>query len=318
MSVFLQGCERSIQPSTVHPWRIHRGATVPRGCALVLAVALVTPAQASPISTLTMLIGGLSVTADLLQVGGALRDIFGAEKWGSTSDDHPLWGDANSSPRLTIAATETTFNLLLQQGNNVGEFEDDEPVEISGITKVDTANGKVDAWDWRIRLEADINTFSFSDLDVSGHVQHIRAPHPGLGEKPMAPPLGYELTVTQNKFVNHNLSDRDSDTQIHENGRHRDILDPALLTSRWVTEDEFDFINLRLVAVHCSTPAAGRPQTAAAAPDGVCGLCDSPCLPLEAPGTLVLLLAPFLGCVLWPATRRQVEAYRVSRGISEG
>lgn len=221
-------------------------------CGLLLSSTLMAagPAQANPVTALQLTIGGISLTADLLGIGGTFVDIFGAPNLGTQSDDSPLYTSGGSSPSLTISATETTFDLLLKQTNNISEFEDDLPAVLSGITKVTSKNGQTDAWSWKVTLEANINTFSFSEVSAQGFVQHLFVPHPDLDESSQAPALNYDLLATQNAYSAHNLSDDDTDTQTHANGPHKDVLETANLETRWVTSDEFDYVNVRLHAVH--------------------------------------------------------------------
>ncbi|CAH0350942.1 PEP-CTERM sorting domain-containing protein [Aquabacterium sp. CECT 9606] len=216
-----------------------------------LLAAANAPAQANPVTTLQLVIGGISLTADLLGIGGTFVDIFGAPNLGTQSDDSPLYTSGSSSPSLTISATDTTFDLLLKQTNNISEFEDDLPAVLSGITKVSSKNGQTDAWSWKVTLEANINTFSFSEVSAQGFVQHLFVVHPDLDESSQAPALNYDLLAKQNSVLSaHNLSDSDTDTQTHANGPHQDVLKPATLETRWVTSDEFDYVNVRLHAVH--------------------------------------------------------------------
>ena len=240
-----------------------------RGFVLPILLLVSLPTQAAPVTALTLLVGGISLTADLLQIGGTLVDIFGATQISTQSDDHPLYSLANSSPSIAIAATGTTFDLLLKQTNNVGEFEDDLPVELSGITTVDTANGKTEAWKWKVTIEADINFFSASELDAQGFVQHLFIPHPGLKEKSPAPALNYDLTVTQNGSSAHLLKDSATDSKVHADGSHKDSLNPAELDARWVTPDEFDFFNVHLKASHPEIP---EPSTLLLAGTALVGL----------------------------------------------
>lgn len=208
-------------------------------------------AQAQTVTSLQMVINGISLTADLLGIGGTLASVFGTGGLDTQSDDHPLYSIAGSSPSLVISATDTSFDLLLKQTNNVSEFEDDLPSVLSGITKVGDAKGEHDAWAWKITVEADINLLSPSELDVQGYVQHIRAPDPELGEIPQAPALNFDLTVTQQRRdLPHPLQASTTDKQTHHNGTHKDILSPATLDAKWTTPDEFDYFTVRLHAVH--------------------------------------------------------------------
>lgn len=219
--------------------------------ALCLASCLASGTQAQTLTSVQLAVKGLSLAADVLGVGGSLASIFGAPALDTLSDDHPLYAIAGSSPSLVISATDTSFDLLLKQTNNVGEFEDDLPAVLSGITKVRDAQGYHDAWAWKITLEADINFFSRSELDAQGYVQHVRAVHLDQHEAAEAPALNFDMTVRQRTTRrNHLLSATDKDAHIHPDGPHKDILQPAELESRWVRGDEFDFFNVHLHAVH--------------------------------------------------------------------
>lgn len=215
-----------------------------------MACGAATPAQAQTSTALKLAIGGLSLTADVLGVGGTLASIFGTSALDTQSDDHPLYSIAGSSPSLVISATDTSFDLLLKQTNNVGEFEDDLPAVLSGTTKVRDAHGNHDVWNWKITLEADINFFSRSELDAQGYVQHVYAPDPELHEVPEAPALNFDMTVRQRSYKAHILKAQDKDDAVHADGPHKDVLFPAELETRWIRNDEFDYINVHLHAVH--------------------------------------------------------------------
>lgn len=215
-----------------------------------LAICAATPSHSQTSTALKLAIGGLSLTADVLGVGGTLLGIFGPAGLDTQSDDHPLYSLAGSSPSLVISATDTSFDLLLKQTNNVGEFEDDLPAVLSGTTKVRDAHGTHEVWNWKVTLEADINYFSRSELDVQGYVQHIYAPDPDLHETPEAPALNFDMTVRQRSYRNHLLNGSDKDEAVHADGPHKDVLSPATLETRWVRDDEFDYINVHLHAVH--------------------------------------------------------------------
>ena len=129
-------CSESGRPSAVHVVARHRPAPsalfgpriAPRMRSLLAALVLSAPLAVHANLALTLLTGGLTflgATADTV----SLWDAFGS----GPSDDHPLWGDSNSSPILKIVATEYTFDLLLQQPNDVGEPEDDINVNLKGV-----------------------------------------------------------------------------------------------------------------------------------------------------------------------------------------
>lgn len=239
-------------------------ASVASGCAAFSGGVI-----AAVVSTLTLVIGGIALTADLLGIGGSLLGIFGAGNLDTQSDDHPLYSRGRSSPTLTISATETTFNLLLQQPNDVGEPEDDLPAVLSGITKISTPNGNVDVWKWSITLEAEIPTLGIgcsnfeTDLEAQGFVQHVRAPHPGLGEVPQAPALEYDLRVARTAtgtilctWKQGTIAVSDSDQYIHPDGPDLDVLEPATLSARCCStfNGDIDSFSVRLVAEHGCTP----------------------------------------------------------------
>lgn len=241
------------------------------GVGLAVFVLVPSQAHAATITALTLVIGGISLTADLLGIGGTLVDIFGAGDIGTQSDDHPLYTLGASSPSLTISATETTFDLLLQQSNNVGEAEDDLAAVLSGTTKIDAPGGMADAWKWKITLEAEVPTLfvgcsnGVTDLEAQGFVQHVRAPHPDLGEVPIAPGLDYNLKVAKAStgtilctWAQSVLTDTDTDSRVHPNGKHKDVLDPAKLEADCCTtfNGEIDSFSLRLTANHVPEPAA--------------------------------------------------------------
>lgn len=208
-----------------------------------------SPTHATVVTALKFVVGGVSLTADLATATSTLANIFGTGDIGTQADDHPLYSIGNSSPSLTIAATPTSFNLLLKQSNDVGEPEDDLPGVLSGTVKVPIASGMVEAWKFKITLEADINTFSFSELDAEGSVQHVFRPHPELGEMDGSA-LDYNMSVTQEQTSSrHTIKDNDEDRQKHRNGPHYDSLS-ASLEAVWNTSDVWDSIEVRLDASH--------------------------------------------------------------------
>ena len=162
-----------------------------------LTLLLLTPSHACALPiTLTLLVDGLAKTAQFAGAALTLAQIFGGLD--DQSDDHPLYSDGASSPTLSISATETTFDLLLKQTNDVSEFEDDFPAVLSGVAKINTPTGPADAWKFSINVEAEIESlalFPETTLDAQGFVQHIYSPHPELGEKSPAPALNYDLDI---------------------------------------------------------------------------------------------------------------------------
>ena len=165
-----------------------------------------------------------------------LAQIFGG--FADQSDDHPLYSAGNSSPTLSISATETSFELLLKQSNDISEFEDDLPAVLSGTAKINTNTGPADAWKFSITIESDISTILpplESSLDAHGFVQHIFAPHPDLKEKSPGTALNYDLGITVPcigfpvcDYTKALRPDSDNDKKPHNNGFHKDTLHTEL------------------------------------------------------------------------------------------
>ena len=159
---------------------------------------LLTPSHSYGIPVaLTLLVNGVVETAQFTGAALTLAQIFG--DFSGQSDDHPLYSDGASSPTLSISTTETTFDLLLKQPNDVSEFEDDVSAVLSGIAKINTPTGPADAWKFFVTVEVDNGTLFpplETSLDAQSFVQHIFIPHPDLGEKSPAPALNYDLGVS--------------------------------------------------------------------------------------------------------------------------
>lgn len=226
---------------------------------LVIATGMLSvPSISHAALALKLLTGGLSflgATADTV----TLYNAFGS----GPSDDHPLWGTSSSSPNLQIVATETTFDLLLQQPNDVGEFEDDDSVQLTGVVEGPIRNsagqtmGTGKLWEFSITLEADVgsNTTSLSAL---GFVKHLWAPHPESGEQPTGAPLSFDLSLSKScsgllcTWTQATSKDTDSDRGLHQTGPHYDELKTAELSFNCCSTyfGEIDSFQLKLGAVH--------------------------------------------------------------------
>ena len=228
-----------------------------------LTLLLLTPShsRALPI-TLTLLVDGVVKTAQFAGTALTLTQIFGG--FSGQSDDHPLYSDGASSPTLSISATETTFDLLLKQTNDVSEFEDDLPAVLSGVAKINTPTGPADAWKFSVTIEAEIESIVISPettLDAQGFVQHIFSPHPELGEKSPAPALNYDLDIAVPcegfpicSYGTALRSDSDSDKKSHNNGPHMDSLQSELEVDCCSSVvGNIDYFNVTLSAKHSET-----------------------------------------------------------------
>jgi len=225
-----------------------------------LTLLLLTPSHACALPiTLTLLVDGLAKTAQFAGAALTLAQIFGGLD--DQSDDHPLYSDGASSPTLSISATETTFDLLLKQTNDVSEFEDDFPAVLSGVAKINTPTGPADAWKFSINVEAEIESlalFPETTLDAQGFVQHIYSPHPELGEKSPAPALNYDLDIAVPceggpicSYSSAIRSDSDSDEKIHHHGPHMDSLQAGLKVDCCSSVlGNIDYFNVALSAKH--------------------------------------------------------------------
>jgi hypothetical protein len=225
---------------------------------LVASLALAVPAAAHSTLALKLLTGGLTflgATADTV----SLWDAFGS----GPPDDHPLWGTASSSPTLKIVATEFTFELLLQQPNDVGEFEDDDSVKLEGVVTGPIRNaqgqtiGTGELWEFSVTFEADLG-FNTTDLDAQGFVRHRYAPHPQQGEQLLGPSLDFNMTVARScsgiicTWTKGTETDTDFDKDIHQNGKHEDVLSTAELSMVCCSAafGEIDNFTLKLFAAH--------------------------------------------------------------------
>jgi len=225
--------------------------------ALPLIFLTPTHSYANPVA-LTLLVDGVVKTAKFAGAAASLASIFGG--FSGQSDDHPLYSLGDNSPTLSISATETTFNLLLKQPNDVSEFEDDLPAVLSGIAKINTPTGAVDAWSFSVSVEADNATLISplkTELDVQGFVQHIIVPHPELMEKTPAPALNYDLGISVPclgfpcSYATSTLLDSDSDNNTHNNGHHIDLLRTNLEVRCCSTQvGNIDYFNVVLEAKH--------------------------------------------------------------------
>lgn len=196
---------------------------------------------------------GVGLLADTIQLSQL-------NNWSSIGDDHPLYSSGNTSPTLTISATETTFNLFLNQPLEIGEFEDDYPVTLSGIVKIDKPQGQVDAWEYNLTFTYNKNIIDPDILDVSGILEHIRAPHPELGEIPKAPALKVNATVVQPQPIPRPpapvTKNGPLDKQRHVDGPHYDSLTQNILEATCCETFVGNFTkwNYRLVADHTEVP----------------------------------------------------------------
>ena len=234
---------------------------------LVGATVIAFTPSASSASSWTV---ALKVGAYIASGVGLLSDTIQLSQlnnWSSIGDDHPLYSSGGTSPTLTISATETTFNLLLNQPLEIGEFEDDYPVTLSGIVKIDTLEGPADAWSYNLTFTFNKYIFDPDILDVSGELQHIRAPHPKEGEKPKAPALKVNATVAQPRSIPSPpgpiTTNGPLDKQIHVKGSHYDILTENTLEATCCEPLAYNFTkwNYRLVAEHKGVPQVPEPTS---------------------------------------------------------
>ena len=228
--------------------------------AITFIFSLLMPCQlqATPVS-LALLVNGVIKTAEFAGAAMTLAQIFGGIA--DQSDDHPLYSAGNSSPTLSISATETSFELLLKQSNDISEFEDDLPAVLSGTAKINTNTGPADAWKFSITIESDIPTILpplDSSLDAHGFVQHLFTPHPDLHEKSPGTALNYDLGITVPciglpicGYTKALRPDSDNDKKLHNNGSHTDTLHTELeVMCCHSSNGNIDFFNVSLSAQH--------------------------------------------------------------------
>lgn len=234
--------------------------SAPPAAGVLLAVGmLAAPGTSEATLALKLLTGGLTflgATADTV----SLYSAFGS----GPSDDHPLWGNGTSSPNLQIVATETTFDLLLQQPNDVGEFEDDLSVQLQGVVEGPIRNdagqttGTGNLWEFSITLEANLGSGATS-LSALGYVKHLWAPHPELGEQPNGAPLAFDLSLSKSctgsllcTWTSGAMVDSGIDDGRHQTGPHWDKLKTAELSFNCCSTylGEIDSFQVKLSAVH--------------------------------------------------------------------
>ena len=248
-------------------WKQVRSLFAPSILVILLPLLLLMPppAYANPVTALEIAIGTLKLAGALTTATKTLVDIFGGDV--SKNNDNPLYSIGQSSPSLTISATEETFDLLLKQTNDVSEFEDDFSAVLSGVTQVPTDRGPTDAWMWKITMEADINTLAFpqpnTELDAQGFVAHLNIPKDHINETSPAPGLNYDLSVSKTAtgfsqtFTQSILTDMATNQTLHPLGSHSDVLNPAELTAECCStfQGNIDFFNVHLHAVHAPEPS---------------------------------------------------------------
>ena len=237
-----------------------RCATVVRTLAAAVPLAFPLALHAQVTGTMKLLSGGLAVV-------GAISDsvsLFDAFKGQLPNDDNPLWGDATSSPILSFKATEYSFELLVQQPNDVGEFEDDFSAQLSGTVQgpIHNSQGQVVAtgnlWDFSVTFEAEVGTRT-TDLDAIGKVQHVFAPHRDKSEKERGGAiLDYSLTVSKScsgvlcLWTSSTLSDSSFDSGAHADGKDQDTMPFADLSAVCCSTafGEIDSFSFNVVAMH--------------------------------------------------------------------
>lgn len=253
---FVSCARRARAPHDVAPRRSAPRRRLSGVLLLMLLLVAPVPARAGIVTALKLTAEGVALLGDFAGGTATLLDIF--KDVSSQSDDHPLYTAGQSSPSLTIAATGTTFDLLLKQTNDVGEPEDDLAGVLEGTTSVDTPNGQTVAWKWKLTIEADINTVLGSnafELEGQGFVQHLFRPHPAMGEQDGVA-LNYNLSIVKNAAGG--FTNTVKDDQGHPNGPHKDILDPANLTANFsfTGANHIDSFDVRLKAFHTPEPSS--------------------------------------------------------------
>ena len=224
---------------------------------MITAAAIPTKSSASVISTVTLIAQGLSIASSMATNSASLYSLFGSD-----GDDNPLYRTSSTSPTLSISATLTTFDLLLQQPLDIGEFEDDYSAQIKGITKVTDAFGSRDAWEWSLTLEADLDVFT-TNLDAIGFVKHVYNPHPSQGESD-APAMPFNLKLAKSctgvvlcTWTQGAASTSSSTKTVHQSGTHEDTLASDLswncCSTAFANIDDF---TVKLKAAHVPLPPA--------------------------------------------------------------
>lgn len=237
-----------------------RRATHVRTLATAVSLALPLASHAQVSGNMTLLSGGLAVV-------GAIADsvsLFDAFRGQLPNDDNPLWGDATSSPTLSFKATEYSFELLVQQPNDVGVFEDDFSAQLRGTVQgpIHNSQGQVIAtgnlWDFSVTFEAEVGTRT-TELDVIGQVQHVFAPHRDKGERERGGAiLDYSLTVSKScsgfvcLWTSSELTDSSFDSGAHADGNDQDTMPFAHLSAVCCSTafGEIDSLSFNVVAMH--------------------------------------------------------------------
>jgi hypothetical protein len=215
----------------------HRRSTV-LTIAAAVALAIPLPSNAQIAGALKLITGGatfLGVISDSVSLFKEFDD--------KPNDDNPLWADSNSTPTIKFLATEHRFEMLVQQANDVSEFEDDENAQLTGIVTgpIHDKQGRVigigNLWEFSVTFEADLGSRT-TDLDATGFVQHLFPPHIDQGEQPSGGAfLDFNLTVSKScsgtfvcTWTQSTLTDTGTDHGVHADGKHEDTMPIASLS----------------------------------------------------------------------------------------
>ena len=271
--------------------RLSRQSCVLPTLTAAIALAAPLPSSAQVSGALELITGGatfLGVIADSVSLWKEFDD--------KPNDDNPLWADDNSTPTIKFVATEYRCEMLVQQTNDISEFEDDEPAQLKGIVKgpIHDKQGRVigigDLWDFSVTFEADLG-LTTTDLDATGFVQHVFAPHIDQGERPNGGALlDFNLTVSKSctgtflcTWSQSTLTRTDSDHGVHADGKHEDNMPTASLSAVCCSTSfgDVDNFTFKLEAMH----------------------------PIPEPSTAVLLLGGF-GVLAYAVKRRRSATHR--------
>lgn len=225
---------------------------------LALALPLGSPAPAHAIGILELVVAGVTATAGFYSGTATLMTLFGGQ---GINNDNPLYSSGSTSPTLTISASETNFNLFIDQPLEISEFQDDDPATLRGVMGFNDGQGFIPAWDFSLTFTAAINPVSANTLKVSGFVQHIRKPSgpEHINDGQTGPGLDPDVTATQPFpwFPATHLIVTTGDSQTHSGGFHKDILQESKLDVLCCETISMNFLEFdyRMKGVHTPEPS---------------------------------------------------------------
>ncbi len=202
-----------------------------------MALCLFTPAACAPafastLSTVSLIVDGVSILGEATEAARNFSEIFGVGDITSQEDDHPLYTQGGVGPTIQIKGTPHDFRLFLQQTNDVSAFEDDYAARVAGVSRFSDGAKTFDTWKYGFTIEVDLID-DFADMSVVGFVQHIMAPHPETGEEETGKELPFRMAFRQRFTDGETKAVENAQTplpsEVHPRGTHADSLISAIL-----------------------------------------------------------------------------------------